>query len=117
LESLPNVQSYFTRGWYAFLSTTLGIKQVELFPAETAVVTVSGSGVSLEARCGKLVNTRKNDPTCMPQVATPPLSTLVTSLGGSGTHVVSFELCKIGLDMPHENMGVDGAVVSTQNKG
>lgn len=73
---------------------------------------IYNSTESLESRCGKLVDTRKYDEGCMPPMRDAPLAVLITSLGGSGTHVISYEMCKIGLDTPHEKMGVDGSVVS-----
>ena len=93
------------------MSSHFRLKQAERFPDTGASSERSTAGF-LQQHCQSLVNTRKDDRICMARVEKPPQAVLVTSLGGSGTHVVSFELCKIGLDMPHERMGVDGSVVS-----
>jgi hypothetical protein len=40
------------------------------------------------------------------------LALLITGLGGSGTHAVANKLLSMKLDMPHEEIGALGAVVS-----
>lgn len=59
--------------------------------------------------CGALLNSRRYDDRCVPRPhALFPV--LVTGLGGSGTHAVSDALSALGIDMPHERIGVHGSV-------
>jgi len=60
--------------------------------------------------CQRLVNTRKHAPGCFTATAALyPL--LVTGLGGSGTHEVASRLRSSGVDVAHEELRPDGAVV------
>jgi hypothetical protein len=66
---------------------------------------------SLQAICGKLVNTRKFSAACFPSIG-KRFSLLVTGLGGSGTHFIANSLQQLGFSMHHEDLGQQGAVVS-----
>jgi hypothetical protein len=67
------------------------------------------NGQALSQLCSKYLNTRKYSPMCMPRPA-ELYPVLVTGLGGAGTHAVANKLTALGMDMPHERLGSDGAV-------
>jgi hypothetical protein len=61
--------------------------------------------------CRRFVNTRKYQVDCRPVISSLyPL--LITGLGGSGTHESAAKLIRKGLNLPHEELGLDGSVVS-----
>lgn len=66
------------------------------------------------SQCRGFINSRKYQVDCRPVVSSLyPL--LVTGLGGSGTHESAAKLIEKGLDLPHEELGVDGSVVSVSS--
>lgn len=66
---------------------------------------------SLHAQCAKYVPTRRYHTHCHPPSALAhPL--LITGLGGAGTHFVAQRLRSVGWRVLHEDIDVDGSVVS-----
>jgi hypothetical protein len=61
--------------------------------------------------CRRFVNTRKYQVDCRP-VTSSLYPLLITGLGGSGTHESAAKLIKKGLNLPHEELGLHGSVVS-----
>jgi hypothetical protein len=62
-------------------------------------------------RCGILLYTRKHDPFCHP-ARTLAYPLLISGLGGAGTHYAAQQLASDGWRVRHEELDVDGAVVS-----
>ena len=64
---------------------------------------------SLAEICGPLLNTRKYDSRCFPlPFLKYPL--LVTGLGGSGTHAITYHLQEAGIQVKHEELDKHGSV-------
>ena len=64
----------------------------------------------IHLQCQRYINTRKYDASCMspPSLLYP---VLITGLGGCGSHHIAQRLDRMGLQLPHEELGEDGSVV------
>lgn len=73
----------------------------------------------LPPSCQRVANSRKDEPGCLvaetevAAVTVYPL--LVTGLGGSGTHEATTQLRSSGVDVAHEEIRPDGAVVRVEH--
>ena len=64
----------------------------------------------IHLQCQRYINTRRYQASCM----SPPSSlypVLITGLGGCGSHHIAQRLDRMGLQLPHEELGEDGSVV------
>lgn len=65
----------------------------------------------ISSECRRFTNSRKYQAGCMP-VPSVLYPVLVTGLGGCGSHYIAHQLDYLGLQLPHEELGKDGSVVS-----
>ena len=73
------------------------------------VISVAASDAA-DIGCDVLKNTRKYRPDCSQGSTVVLKKLLVTGSGGCGSHSTSEMFAQLGLDLPHEDAGRDGAV-------
>ena len=100
--------NYSLRGHFA--NPYLYILSDALSDNEHADIECLNCKPTVHLQCQRYVNTRKYQVGCM----SPPSSLypiLITGLGGCGSHHIAQRLGRMGLQLPHEELGGDGSVV------